>query len=249
LLEQQATYNATNFSLTYQDPQNTTLAATGIATLWCPSDYGVATPQPNGPGGQVWGTSYSAVTGPWEFDEFFLVPGTLDKLIPGQAPQLAQLGLIYALSSVRLAQVTDGLSNSLLFSETDFSTWYGSWTVGDGYDTLVSTMAPPNVVGPGSLAVLPSWQPLNVVSLHPGGVNCTFGDGSVKFIKNSIDSWPYNPDMQASPSLGWTPVSYLPYGPYSLPISYPYIVPGAYVGVWQALSTRSGGECVSGDAY
>jgi hypothetical protein len=29
----------------------------------------------------------------------------------------------------------------------------------------------------------------------------------------------------------------------------PYILPGAKLGIWQALSTRSGGECISADQY
>ena len=94
--------------------------------------------------------------------------------------------------------------------------------MGDGYDTLVGTTAPPNVDGP----VLPGWQPLSMMSLHPGGVNCTLGDGSVRFIKNSIDSWPYDPNVQWSPSLGWTPVFYISYGRYRIPFQVPYILPG-----------------------
>ncbi len=247
VLDQQATYNANNFSLTYYDAQNNTVGTTAIASLWCPSDYAIASPTwgflpGSGPAG---GTSYSAVTGPWEWDEFFLSPGTFDQLISGQAQRIAQLGLIYPLSSVRLAEVTDGLSNALLFGETAYTTWYGAWTVGDGYDTLVGTMAPPNLNTP----VLPGWQPMSMMSLHPGGVNCTFGDGSVKFIKNSIDSWPYDPNLQWSHSLGRTPVFTIPYGPYKIPMQVPYILPGAYVGVWQTLSTRGGGEVISGDAY
>jgi prepilin-type N-terminal cleavage/methylation domain-containing protein/prepilin-type processing-associated H-X9-DG protein len=241
LLEQQTTYDATNFSLTSYDPQNNTLAGTGVATLWCPSDYGISTPLSSWTAGQIWGTSYSAVAGPWEWDEFYLVPGTLDQLLPGEAQRIAQLGLIYPLSSVRLAQVTDGLSNTLLFGETDFTTWYTWWTAGDGWDTLVGTTAPPNV----NMPVLPGWSILSMVSLHPGGVNCTFGDGSVKFIKNSIDSWPFDTNMDWSPSLGWKLQGYLD----SFPLAVPYIVPGAKVGVWQALSTRSGGECIGGDQF
>lgn len=67
----------------------------------------------------------------------------------------------------------------------------------------------------------------------------------LRFIQNSINSWPYDPDGQSTPSLGWNVTGYLA----SYPILVPYIVPGAYVGVWQALSTRSGGEVVSADAY
>ncbi len=245
MLEQQATYDANNFSLTYYDAQNNTVGMTAIAALWCPSDYAVAAPTWGFGSGPAGGTSYSAVTGPWEWDQFFLVPGSFDRLIPGQAQRIAQLGLIYPLSSVRLAQVTDGLSQTLLFGESAYTTWYGAWAVGDGYDTLVGTMAPPNLNTP----VLPGWQLMSMTSLHPGGVNVTFGDGSVKFIKNSIDSWPYDPDTLSSPSLGWTPVFYIPYGSFTIPEQVPYILPGAKVGLWQALSTRAGGECFSSDEY
>ena len=110
-LEQQTIYNAANMLLTSGNFENNTLSATGIATLWCPSDYGVTTAQgmyyPTASGqmvqvGVYWGNSYSAVTGPWEWDGFNLVPGTLDQLVPGEAQRIAQLGLIYPLSSVRL---------------------------------------------------------------------------------------------------------------------------------------------------
>ena len=147
--EQASTYAAANLSLTSYDPANYTLGATSIATLWCPSDYGIATPLSYGVSAQgawpwVWGNSYSAVTGPWEWDAFFLVPGTLDQLLPGEAQRIGQLGLIYSLSSIRVAQVTDGLSNTLLFTETDFTNWNTEWIAGDGYHTLVGTTAPPN---------------------------------------------------------------------------------------------------------
>ena len=111
-LEQQTTYNATNFCLTSYDLQNNSLAGAGIAVLWCPSDYGVYTSQPIyapypanfTPGdprrpivGQICGNSYAAITGPWENDEFNVVPGTLNQLMPGEAQRIDQLGLIYPL--------------------------------------------------------------------------------------------------------------------------------------------------------
>jgi len=242
LLEQQTTYSAANLSLTSYDPENYTLGATGIATLWCPSDYGIATPQwfynLNQGGVMVplawpwrWGASYSAIVGPWEWDDFNLVPGTLDQLLPGEAQRIAQLGLIYPLSSIRMAQVTDGMSNTLLFTETDFTDWNTTWTAGDGYDTLVGTTAPPIAKMFTGYFFL-----LSAYSLHAGGVNCAFGDGSVKFIKNSIDSWPFNAEW--SPSLAINPVTQVP-----------YIRPNAKVGVWQQLSTRNNGEVLSADQY
>ncbi len=243
LLEQQTTYDAANLSLTSYDPQNSTLSSTGVATLWCPTDYGISTPQQDwAAGGQVWGASYSAIAGPWEWDEFFLVAGTRDQLKPGEAQRIAQLGLIYPLSSVTLASVTDGLSNTLLFGETDVATWYNWWTAGDGYDTLVGTTAPPNVNDP---FIVPGATLFSMYSLHPGGVNCALGDGSVKFITNSIDSWSYDVNMNWSSSLGWRITGNLD----GYPLEVPYILPGAKVGVWQALSTRSGGECIGADQY
>jgi prepilin-type processing-associated H-X9-DG protein len=60
-------------------------------------------------------------------------------------------------------------------------------------------------------------------SLHPGGVNFVFGDGSVHFIKNSIDMG----NMAG--------------------LNYPS--PGARIGVYRALSTRGGNEIISGDSF
>ena len=45
-------------------------------------------------------------------------------------------------------------------------------------------------------------------SLHPGGLNALMGDGSVRFIKETIDSWPSTrspatrPDRRGTPAAG-----------------------------------------------
>jgi prepilin-type processing-associated H-X9-DG protein len=76
--------------------------------------------------------------------------------------------------------------------------------------------------------------PASASSLHPGGLNALMADGSARFIKDSINTWPYD-EMTGEPAgstftpdRGWA----------NLPSP----------GIWQMLATRAGGEVVgSGD--
>jgi hypothetical protein len=66
-----------------------------------------------------------------------------------------------------------------------------------------------------------------------------FCDGSVHFIKNSINCWP-----TAITGGKWLPTNVV----FNSNSTYT-LVPGTGFGVYQALSTRAGGEVISSDSY
>ena len=78
-------------------------------------------------------------------------------------------------------------------------------------------------------------------SFHPGGANFGFLDGSVRFLKDSIQSWPITTTSSGTWPTGATPDS-------STCFCW-VIAPGTQFGVYQKLSTVAGGEVVSSDAY
>ena len=256
-LEQQPLFNATNFSLTAWNGDNITVDSTVLSILNCPSDTNSPVPASvaNADGNyfpgipaqgnwQVPHTSYAGMAGPFLYWNFDLNAYTWQG-------QKTMLGVIYPLSSTSMAAITDGTSNTILFAEVasskaypdsdmsgacriDFTAW---WFAGDPYDCQTAAWWPPNcnqkVIG------FPEYGSINIVaSRHPGGVNCGISDGSVRFVKSSIDSWIVDP-IGNSPSLTFT----------AAPDYLPSLVPGQRVGVWQALSTRAGGEVISSDSY
>lgn len=114
-------------------------------------------------------------------------------------------GVMNGRSATRARDITDGLSNTLLFGErppsTDF--WYGWWYAASGLDGRgaadfqmgVKELNPPSIYleacgdgpfkfGPGELGR--QCDTLHFWSFHVGGANFAFCDGSVRFL--SYDS-------------------------------------------------------------
>jgi len=88
----------------------------------------------------------------------------------------------------------------------------------------------------------------DAISFHPGGVNVGFCDGSVRFIKDTVDCWTFSPPESDGLPVGAT------FAPRSTQLNtysdYGVILgPTCRVGVWQKLATRDGGEVVIGGDY
>jgi prepilin-type N-terminal cleavage/methylation domain-containing protein/prepilin-type processing-associated H-X9-DG protein len=255
-LEDQNKFNACNFSLANETPQNNTAMRFCTATFMCPSDARnqvvfIDGTQPRN------NTNYGFNRGDW------YVWGGAGAAPPPNSPFRVNV-------SVRIAAITDGLSNTLFVAEVKTHQPYllnctglryapvastavpspgdnpasisqytscsgitaelrpdsghSEWEDGNTSQAGFTTAWPPNKVTPGQFGASsvadtdliafreenggPTFAAVTARSYHPGGVNVLFGDGSVRYVKGSID--------------------------------------GA---AWRALGTISGGEPVSADAY
>jgi prepilin-type N-terminal cleavage/methylation domain-containing protein/prepilin-type processing-associated H-X9-DG protein len=244
-LEQPALFNTINFSFKNSDVQNTTTSFLAVKIFLCPSDPA----PPHDPGTGNGQTSYGNVVGDWYVWEEL---GQINRT--AFSPNVSK----------RLSQFTDGLSNTMIFSESQIGHYefrkctslggmtynnypdvpntpamirtiaptcspsdsgprgHVSWTNGSVFNSGVTTANTPNgkvfVQGfanyPYDLVTIdenqggPVFASLTADSYHPGGVNAMFGDGSVRFIKDSING-----------------------------------------NAWRALGSISGGEVISADSY
>jgi prepilin-type N-terminal cleavage/methylation domain-containing protein/prepilin-type processing-associated H-X9-DG protein len=253
--EQSTLYNAMNFSRSIYSGPNSTVYSTGLATLWCPSDgqiigkrssFGAYGDNPNL---TVAYTSYSACAGTWYPEILFYCGVTLPSQM-SSCPAFNTInqgmnGIYFYNSNTNIARITDGTSNTMFYSEkanglftASESLCFNWWGDAVSGDTIFTTLYPINAYKKVPLVADEydfSWVE-GASSFHPGGANFAFADGSVRFIKDSISTWPYNP------ATGY-PVGVTDNKPGMS------IAPGTQVGVYQQLSTRSIGEVISADQY
>src|SRR5262249_207092 len=146
--------------------------------------------------------------------------------------------------------VSDGLSQTIalgehtraILSADDQLDWHW-WPSGTFGDTLFITLYPlnPQRTIP-DIADVGGAYTLAASSRHPGGGNVAFPGGSVRFLKETIDSWRVDP------------VTGLPAGiTFDLDArgsrARVHVAPGTRFPVYQALSTRNGGEVIDSSSY
>jgi prepilin-type N-terminal cleavage/methylation domain-containing protein/prepilin-type processing-associated H-X9-DG protein len=212
-LEQSNLKQQIRFDLLIQDPLNAAVREVPLSIFTCPSEVesgSITVVDANGnPICNVGRSSYTAMNG---------VLGVSSDAFDNN-------GVFLRNRRMRMAEIKDGLSNTLFVGERGSNMSRATWT-GAVTGAVVPAQRYPDpssqlanaeadaalVLSHGSRSHIPNDQLVfdadAVSSYHPSGVNFLFGDGSVHSISNSID--------------------------------------GA---VYEGLLTRAGGEAVTGDDY
>ena len=183
--EQKNVYNHFNFKIGLYESQNFTTRTTLVRSFLCPSDSG-ANRGPTGVAMTNYAGSHNDVEAP--------IAATNN-------------GVFFLNSAIRFEDIPDGTSQTIFLGEKAIDGLGEGWASGtratlrnsgSGINRTTNPLSPGSPGGddegdgPGAASgtAATAFDTLRFVggysSRHPGGANFTFGDGSVRFLKNSM---------------------------------------------------------------